>query len=233
MVYKEKKARELFAKKKYTKALPLLEDLYAYKRGTPEAEEIYYMRAECLYNLEFYIEAAYHFEQFTRLFPESALTERAAYLVAYSNFKNAPDVRLSQIETKTAVNYLQDFIDEYPESELTDSATMLMDQLRQRLELKMYNWANLYYKMDYHGPAVQAFELLLEDFPETNLEEEIYYKMMRSAFLYAQRSVAIKQVERFEKLVDIYEQFVQKYPQSRFRKDADLWIAQAQKVLGT
>ena len=101
--YKEKKARELYAQKKYTKALPLLEDLYSYLRGTAQAEEIYFMRAECLYKLEFFIESAYHFEQFATIFPDSPLAERALYLTAFSNFKNSPDVHLSQIETKTAI----------------------------------------------------------------------------------------------------------------------------------
>jgi outer membrane protein assembly factor BamD len=104
-------------------------------------------------------------------------------------------------------------------------------QLRNRLEVKMYNWADLYYKMDYLGPAIQAFELMLTDFPGTIFEEEIYFKMIKSAFYFAKRSVSVKQVERFEKMMEIYEQFIQRYPESRFRKDVEQWNSQAQKLV--
>ena len=230
--FKEQKAKEFYAQKKYTKALPLLEDLYAYLRGTPQAESIYFLRAECLYKMEFFIEAAYHFEQFTLIFPDSPLAERALYLTAYSNFKNSPDVQLSQIETKTAIQYLQDFIDEYPESNLLDSANLLMDQLRNKLEVKMYNWADLYYKMELLGPAVEAFELFLADFPGSQKEEEVYFKMLKSAFFYARRSVAVRQTERFEKVAEIYERFNQKFPVSRFQKEAEEWYRRSQIFLG-
>jgi outer membrane protein assembly factor BamD len=123
-------------------------------------------------------------------------------------------------------------MDEYPESVFVDSANLLMDQLRRKLEIKMYNWADLYYKMDYLGPAIEAFELTLSDFPGSTFEEEIYYKMIKSAFFYAKRSVPIKQVERFEKMIEIYDQFVEKYPQSRYRREADDWYGQVKRTIG-
>ena len=196
-----------------------------------QAEEIYFLRAECLFHLEFYIEAAYHYEQFAVLYPNSELAQRALYLAAYSNYKNSPDITHSQNEAESALIYLQDFVDMYPKSALLDSANYLMDELRARLERKMYNWANLYYKMDYYSAAATAFDLFLKDFPETNYREEVLYKIVRSQYFFARGSVPARKAERLRDMQENADYFLREYPESRYSLEVKNFLHQSKRYL--
>jgi outer membrane protein assembly factor BamD len=231
LLLKEEKAKEYYAKKKYAKALPLIEDVYTYLRGTAKAEGLYYLRAKCLYKLEFYYEAAYHFDQFTKLFPNSDKEEECSFLSALCHYKNAPPVNLSQAETYEAIESLKAFSEYYPESYLMDSTNMLLDKLRYKQETKMYNWANLYYKMGQLNAAQVAFKLVLRDFPGNPYQEDIQYKIVKAAYKFAKKSVEYKKMERYQRVMEDYYAFVDNFPESKKMRELSLFYKEAQRVL--
>jgi hypothetical protein len=70
--------------------------------------------------------------------------------------------------------------------------------------------------------VVPRYELnSLEDYPDTKFREQLMYLRLRSRYLYAMNSVPSKQAERFQEAVDEYYSFIDEFPDSKFRKDAE------------
>ncbi|MFM9945678.1 MAG: outer membrane protein assembly factor BamD, partial [Bacteroidia bacterium] len=73
-------AKKYFDKKKYSKAQPLLEEIYTQYKGKKEAEDIYYMLAYSHYKLHDYLLASYHFENFASQYGLSPRVEECAFM---------------------------------------------------------------------------------------------------------------------------------------------------------
>ncbi|SFC01043.1 outer membrane protein assembly factor BamD [Parapedobacter composti] len=229
---KYQEAIKLYNSKKYSKALILFEDLTNRYRGQAEAEDLYYYTAYTNYYLRDYTSARYHFKQFTDIYPNSARAEECRYMGAYCYFLESPKVGLDQDYTYRAIEALQLFINLYPNSERAEEAAGLIQQLRDKLETKAFNNAKLYLDMglqDDYRAAVIAFDNVLREFPDTKYAEEMEFLSIKAQYLYANQSRPHRQEERFDEMIDMYNNFVTAYPESKFRKDADQLKRDAEK----
>ena len=224
-------AVKLYDKGEYYKALPLLEELITVFRGTKKAERTYYYYSYTNYHLADYTTAAYDFDNFAKTFPNSEFAEECAYMHAYCFYQDSPDYTLDQTSTYKAINELQLFADRYPHSAKLDECNKHIDQLREKLELKSYDNAEMYYDMESYKAAVTSYKILLHDFPATKFREEVEFKIVKASYELAQNSVEEKKLERYNDTITAYSDFVTAFPKSRFRDKADDIVAQAQKKL--
>ena len=221
---KYQEAMKYYNNKKYSKALILFEDLIQRYRGQAEAEDLYYYTAYTNYNLRDYTSARFHFKQFTDTYPNSARTEECRYMGAYCYYLESPKSGLDQEYTYRAIEALQLFINLYPNSERAEQAGDLIQDLRDKLEAKAFANARLYLDMglqDDYRAAVIAFDNVLRDFPDTKYAEEMEFLSIKAQYLYASQSSQRRQEERFGEAIDLYNNFISAYPESKFRKDAD------------
>jgi len=221
---KYQEAVKYYNNKKYSKALILFEDLMTKYRGQSEAEDLYYYTAYTNYNLRDYTSARFHFKQFTDTYPNSTRAEECRYMGAYCYFLESPKTGLDQEYTYRAIEALQLFINLYPNSERAQEASDLIQQLRDKLEAKAFYNAKLYLDMglsDDYRAAVIAFDNVLREFPDTKYAEEMEFLSIKAQYLYANQSSRRRQEERFEEALDMYNNFITEYPESKFRKDAD------------
>lgn len=229
---KYQEALKFYNKKKYSKALILFDDLMQRYRGQAEAEDLYYYAAYTNYYLRDYTSARYHFKQFTDTYPNSARAEECRYMGAYCYFLESPKVGLDQEYTYRAIEALQLFINLYPDSDRAQEAAGLIDQLRDKLETKAFNNAKLYLDMglqDDYRAAVIAFDNVLSEFPDTKYAEEMEFLSIKAQYLYAEQSHPRRQEERFDKVLDLYANFIADYPDSKFRKEADQFKQDSEK----
>jgi outer membrane protein assembly factor BamD len=208
------KADEYYEKKEYQKAQTLYELVIPTFRGRKELEQIYYKYAYTYYYLNNYILAAYYFDNFTTTFPTSTLREEVDFMAAYSNYKLSPSYRLDQKYTLTAIEELQTFINTYSYSSRIEEANSLMNELRKKLELKAFEGARLYADMKQYQSAIQSFENVLKDFPETDRAEQIRFEIINAAFLLAENSIIEKQIERYEEALKRTSVFLKRFPKS-------------------
>lgn len=214
-------ALELYNKKEYQKAFPLLEELVSVYRGTAKAEDIYYYYTYCNYYLDDLISSAYHFEQFARLYSNSPKAEDCLYMSAYCYYLNSPPVSLDQTNTLRAIDQFQMFINQYPQSSRVPECNDLIDKLRAKLERKSYESGMLYYRtMDYKA-AIVALKNTLADYPLSQYREEIMYTIVKSHFLLAENSVESKKYERYKNTIDAYSNFIDKFAGSKYAKEAE------------
>ncbi|NCA85726.1 MAG: outer membrane protein assembly factor BamD [Clostridia bacterium] len=213
---KYEKAMEYYDKGDYYRALQVFEQLMPVYRGTAKAEKLYYYYANAYYQEREYVLASYYFKRFALNFPTSEWAEEASFLAAYTKYLDSPRYSLDQTVTREAIDEFQLFINRYPFGNKAKEANELIDELRDKLQMKSYSIANLYYKMEDYRAAIVSYEGMLKDFPDTEYKEEILYRIIRSYYQYAFKSIDEKKKERYESAVKAYFDFVSLYPESEY-----------------
>lgn len=214
-------ALALYNKKKYSKALELFETLVQRYRGQAQAEDLYYYYAYANYNLKDYTSARYHFKTFSDTYPQSPRAEECKFMEAYCYYLDSPIFSLDQENTTKAIESLQLFINLYPKSERVAEAGKLIQNLRDKLEKKSFENSKLYLTIGDYNSAVIAFGNTLRDYPDTKYAEEIDYLTIKAQYLYATHSRINTQVDRFNQVVAYEQQFADKYPSSKYLRDAE------------
>jgi outer membrane protein assembly factor BamD len=218
--YKLDQANKLFDKKDYNDAEILYEDLYVVYKGTDKFEELYYKTAYCLFYLKEYQEAESYFAHYLEVYPNSLKAEEVDYMRGYSVYKLSPKVELEQTNTVKAMGMMQTFIDRHPGSDRIKDANAIIDECRAKLELKAYNAAKLYYKLSQFKAAAIGYEDLLTEYGSSASGDEYNLELMESYYQYAVLSIPEKQAERFEKVVSEYQDFSDRYPDSKLLTQA-------------
>lgn len=228
---KFEKAKEYYDANQCYKSLPLLDELMSYFRMTNKGEEVYYYYAKNQYCMGDYYLAGYYYKRFVKNFPQSSRAEECAFNAAICMMRNSPDYYLDQTDSYKAIDEFQLFMSKYPNSILVDSCNNLIGQLRNRLELKSFEKAKLYYRMEKYRSATIALNSTILEFPDTKYKEEILFLMLKSNYLYASNSVETKKVQRFEETIKSYHNFVDSFGRSSRLKDAENFYLSSVKEL--
>ncbi len=226
--YKLRMAEQFFVKKKYSKAQLLYEDIMPYYKTGKEFENIYYKYAYCAYYQEDYLNAENLFKTFLEIFPNSPRSEEVDYMRAYTFYKQSPKPDLDQTNTIKAIGIMQTFINTHPGSAKNKEANDIIEICRRKLEIKDHKSAQLYYDLGQFRAAGVSFATLLDNYPESAKADEYKLMIIKSYFRYAELSVEEKQPERFEKVINECNEFVDRFPESKLRKEAEDFLKQSQ-----
>lgn len=222
-------AEKLYEKEKYTKALRLFEQLAPSMRGKPQAEKLFYMYAQSYYKTKQYYSAAFQFEQFTALYPRSEKIEEASFLSAKSSYQLSPAFSLDQTDTNKAIDKLQNFINNYPNSQLMAEANMLVKELREKLEKKAFEIAKQYHTTgEYFGDykaAITALDNFMIDYPGTYLREDALYYKFDASYLQAINSIPQLMQERLTAAKSNYNALIKFKPDTKYKSQADEKLA--------
>ncbi len=222
--YKLRMAEKYFVQKKYNKAQVLYEDVMPFYKTKAEFQDIYYKYAYCAYNQQDYLNAENLFKTFLEIFPNSPKAEEMDFMRAYSYFKQSPKPELDQTNTIKAMGMMQVFINTHPGSERNKQASEIIDISRAKLEIKDFKSAQLYFDMGQFRAAGVAFTTLLNGYPESGKADEYKLMIIKSYFRFAELSIEEKKTERFEKVVNECEEFVDRFPESKLRKEAEDYL---------
>ena len=228
-------AKQCFAQGKYSRAVPLLQELVTMKKGSTEGEECLYMLAMSEFGLKDYETASEYFKKYFSSYPKGRYAENAKYYVGESLFQNAPEPRLDQSTTMTAIAAFQEYLDIFPDAHLKAQATGRLYALQDLLVEKEYKSARLYFDLgtyfgnctnggnNYEACIVTA-QNALKDYPYSNKREEFASLVMKSKYELAKMSVESKQLERYQDAEDECYGFINEYPDSKERSLAEKYI---------
>ena len=219
-----KKSLEYYEKGDYAKAQSLFELIMPSLKGQSILEEISYKYAYTHYNLKNYGSANFYFKNFALTFANSPLREDAEFQAAYSDYKQSPIYRLDQENSLKAIEGFQYFTNNFPESKRIKECNKLIDELRKKMEHKAFDEGMLYYNITYYQASIQVFENLLKDFPETSNAEEVRFLILKAQFEFAKNSIYEKQLDRFKLVVEKHKDFKDKFPKSKYQKDAENYL---------
>jgi outer membrane protein assembly factor BamD len=168
-----------------------------------------------------YILASYHFKTLYQTFPNHPNAEDAAFMTAFCYYLETPKYSLDQAYTYKAINEIQLFVNTHPGSQRLDECNMLMEELRTKLEEKSFGIAKGYYRTERYQSAVLAFSHTLTDFPDSEHREEAMFLRLDAAYELAMKSISSKQLQRFKEARTAYYDFIDLFPETEYKKDAD------------
>ena len=239
--YKYEFAKECFARGKFTQAITLLQELVTIQKGTDNAQECLYMLAMAEYCDRDYESASETFKKYYQTYPKGIYAEQAAFYIGQSLYQSTPEPRLDQTATVNAISAYQDFLDFFPEPQLKSKASSRMFELTDKLVLKEYLSAKLYYNLgDYFGnctnggsnfeACIVTSENALKTYPFTTMREEFAVLIMKSKYELARQSVEEKKIERYRDAEDECYGFINEYPESVERKTAERYIKKCKEI---
>jgi len=225
------KAIEYYEKRDWVRSATLIEQILPVYRGTDKAERLSLYLANAYYNRRDYIMAAHLYNTFIRDFPNSSLSEDAHFMRALCNYYLSPRPSLDQSYSLTAIDQFRLFNTRFPKSVRVAKANQYIEELKGKLVEKSYMSARLYYDMGDYRAAITAFKASLNDYPFTRHREDILFLVLKSSYLLAENSVPDKQLERFESAIDEYYVFIDEFPESGYKSEADKFYTSAIAIL--
>lgn len=224
-------ADSLYIAGKYKRALKLMEQIVPSYRGKPQGEKLMFLYADTFYNLEDFYMAGYQFDRFVISYPNSQKAEEAAFKAAKSYYELSPRYSLDQKETYTALEKLQGYINNYPESELLPEANELVAELTTKLEKKRFEVAKQYYHTRDYKAAITAFDYFILEYPGSSFRMEAHYLRLEAAYALAVNSFSHLIQERLEAAKGYYNNFNRYYFDSSRKADADKILLQIEERL--
>jgi outer membrane protein assembly factor BamD len=210
-----------FNKKDYYRALQLFDQLNTIFRGTTRGERINFYQAYCYYEQNDYTLAGYYFQRFAKNYPTSKDAEEALFMSALCKYNLSPRYSLDQTNTDEALTEFQTFLNRYPNTERKEECNKYIDLLRAKLAKKDFEVAKLFLKMDEFESAIVCFNNVIKNHPTSPYIEDAAFYILRSYYQFAFNSINEKKLERFQKTLDSYNDFVSFYPNSVHKKEAE------------
>jgi len=228
---KYKMAFELFEAKKYAKAAETFENLSMATRGTAQDDTVQFYWGLSNYRYGDFVTAESNLNQFIMTFPMSPFTEEAKFLRLDCLYRGTYRYELDPMPTYKALSEMNVFQIENPESQYREQVNAMMDELNDRLEMKAYKSAYLYYHMEDYKAAHYALKNVLKENADNRYREEILYYTAMAAYKYAFNSIEDKQRERYLVFVDDYFNLISEYPESKYAKELESLYEKVQKYL--
>jgi outer membrane protein assembly factor BamD len=160
----------------------------------------------CYYQREEYILAAYEFEYLLKNYATSSFIVQDRYQLAMCYYNLSPKYDLDQTYTHYAINEFQNFLELYPTDKLATDAEARIKELKNKLAFKEFKTGDLYSKMGNYKAAIYYYELVLQDYFDSDYADNALYSKIQMLILRKNYSDARIEIERFER----------KFPKSNF-----------------
>lgn len=233
--FKYEYAKDCYIRGNYTRAITLLNELITIEKGTENGEESLYMLAMAEYNSRDYESSSETFKRYYSSYPKGKFAELAKFYIGQSLYMSTPEARLDQSRTIEAIASFQEYLDLYPDGAWKSQAQQRLFTLQDKLVLKEFYNAKLYYDLGTYfgncGPGENNYEACiitaqnaLKDYPYSKMRENFAVLIMKSKYELARQSVDAKKLERYQDAEDECYGFINEYPDSKDKETAEKYI---------
>ena len=224
--YKYEYAKRAFEEGKYTQAYTILEDIVTVFKGTDKAEESLFLLGMSYYENKDYLSSGSYFRTYYQHYPKGKYAELARFYCGYGYYLDSPETQLDQTGTVKAIEELQNFLEFFPKSDKVSIAQNAIFELQDKLVKKELENATLYYNLgnfmgNNYESAVIVAKNALKDYPYSKYKEQLELLILKSRFQEANQSTDEKKVDRFRVVIDEYYSFINDFPESDNRNEAD------------
>jgi outer membrane protein assembly factor BamD len=190
--------RKEFDNKKYFKAIELFQlVVYNYPGESIVDTAQYYLGLSYFGNEEYEL-AGVEFNRMIVNYPSSAYFEHAIFMKAVSFFESTPrHYGLDQTDLQEAIKQFEDFIIDFPESELMPDVQKYLLRARSRMARKYYESGIVYSRMRAFEAAKIYFQKVIDDYTDTDYGPRASYKYAEMEFKLKQFDEASKKFRDF------------------------------------
>ena len=142
------------------------------------AERAQIMMAYTQYLENKYAEALLTLERFIQLHPGNKNTPYALYLKGLCYFEQMSDITREQDMTANAGQAFQELVARYPTSKYRPDAEAKLVSIKNHLAGKEVDVGRYYQKHEDYVAAMNRFQQVLKNYPETNQVPEAYYRLI-------------------------------------------------------
>ncbi len=200
-----------FQKENFLKAIDGFQKVIYNFGGSSVVDSAQYYLAMSYYHQEDFYMAAAEFERLATTYPGSPFVDDAQYMAGLCYFKSAPkNYGLDQDELQKAIESLNDFVTDNPESELADEARAVIAQANERLAHKRYANGRMYYRLGYYDAAEVYFRRVIDEHTSTE---------WAARALFYTGEIKVKQ-KKFSEARDIINNFLVVYPENEYHDKA-------------
>lgn len=224
--YKFDYAKRAFNDRKFTQAATVLTDIIVPLRGGPNGEEALFLLGMSYFENKDYLNSGINFKTYYSRYPKGKFAELARFYSGYGYYLDSPDSQLDQSTTVRAIEELQGFLDYFPESDKVSIAQNAIFEMQDKLTLKELQNAQLYYNLgNFRGnnyqSAIITAQNALKTYPYSKYREDFELLILKSKYQEAKLSIDEKKSERYNDVIDEYFSYINNYPDSRNRSEAD------------
>jgi outer membrane protein assembly factor BamD len=187
---------EYMDKKKYTRAQREFSQIVIAGSHTDLGDDALFYLGESHYLKKEYILATAEFERLVQRMKYSPFVEKARWRICQSFVNESPKYYHDQTYSIKALERLQQFIDEFPESEFVGEATNTIAELRTKLGQKAYETGVLYMKLRVYDSAIIGFEDMLAQYYDTKYADDAIVGVIQSYLM----------LNEFDKAKDFHKQ---------------------------
>lgn len=133
--------------------------------GTREAADAQFYLGETYLRAGDYTQAQTEFDFYLKSFPNGRFQEQAEYGLGLAYYRAAPAGDRDQSLTLKAKDKFEDFLNQYPESEMRSQVEAALADVMRRLTGRDFNTALLYFKAGEFRSALTYYEYLMGRLP--------------------------------------------------------------------
>jgi outer membrane protein assembly factor BamD len=203
-------AKREFEKKHYDRAIIEFQKLIFNYSGAVFIDSAQYLLGMSYLNQNDYALAQAEFNKLLSMFPTSQLSDDAAFMVAFCDFKMSPRAELDQERTSKALEELKRFLDDYPESDRANEAQNLLNECYSKLAKKAYENGYLYFKMKQYEAALIYLKDLINEYHDTRWAAPAQFYIAEAYF---------KQ-KKYDQAKEEYQKFLENFPDDKLARKA-------------
>jgi outer membrane protein assembly factor BamD len=133
--------------------------------GSRQASDAQYYLAETYFRSKDYLQAQDEFDFYLKSFPNGLFQEEATYKLAVSYLRSAPSHVRDQARALKAQEIVNQFLETYPDSPLRPEAEQLLGDIAERLALREFDAARIYYTSGEYKSALVYYNFVNGTYP--------------------------------------------------------------------
>ncbi len=191
---------------KFIKAIETFQTIVYNYPGERIVDTAQYYLALSYYGNEEYELAQVEFNRLVINYPSSAYFESAIFMKAACFFEGTPNhYGLDQSDLEIAIKQFEDYLIDYPESDLYPQAQQMLLVARSRMARKYYESGIVYSRLGAAGSAEMYFQKVVDDYTDTEYGALAVFQCAEMNFLMKQYDKSRQEFESFKAVFPEHE----------------------------
>lgn len=166
------KGVSLFESEKYMRAKDEFLFIVSNNPGTQMALDAQFLLAESYFSLKEYENALQEYDYFARFSQDYNKVEQARFRICECAILSSNTFEKDQENSNLALNRLQEFIEDYPNSQFAKEANTEMALIRTKLARKEFESGRLYLKLEEYDSALIYLKNILSEYYDTPITDD-------------------------------------------------------------
>jgi len=210
--------KEKFDAGKYVPAVSYFQTLVYNYPGEPIVDTAQYYLALSYFRNKEYALAQVEFNRLVLNYPSSAYFIQSVFMKAVCFFEGTPkNYGLDQSDLETAIKQFEDFIVDYPESELVPDAKKYLLTARSRMAEKFYSAAIVYDHVGAYKAAKIYYQKVVDDYTDTPFASQATFGIALMDY----------KLKNYDDARDKFDNFLKVFPKDELAAKANELVVEA------